>query len=85
MKVPARPSLDSLKTRLDKGRATGERLTRDGFLRETFVLPREAARTKAREWFDQFPKAAYWTQVESWRVLDGDVIEFTMRRLPTAD
>jgi hypothetical protein len=48
-------------------------------------LPREAAREKAREWFSRFPKAAYMTEVENWRVLDGDTIEFTMRRLPTAD
>ena len=54
-------------------------------MRETFRLQRPAARKKAREWFDRFPKAAYWTQVESWRVLDNDLIEFTMRRLPTAD
>ena len=54
-------------------------------MRETYRLSRPEARRKAREWFDQYPKAAYWTQVESWRVLDGDVIEFTMRRLPTAD
>jgi hypothetical protein len=53
--------------------------------RETFTLPREAAREKAREWFSRFPKAAYMTEVESWRVLDGDTIEFTLRRLPTAD
>jgi hypothetical protein len=53
--------------------------------RDTFTLPREAAREKAREWFSRFPKAAYMTEVESWRVLDGDTIEFTMRRLPTAD
>jgi hypothetical protein len=53
--------------------------------RETFVLPREAAREKARALFGKFPKAAYMTEVESWRVLDGDQIEFTMRRLPTAD
>jgi hypothetical protein len=53
--------------------------------RDTFTLPREAAREKARELFSRFPKAAYMTEVESWRVLDGDTIEFTMRRLPTAD
>jgi hypothetical protein len=57
----------------------------DPFRRETFSLPREAAREKAREWFARFPKAAYMTEVESWRVLDNDVIEFTMRRLPSAD
>jgi hypothetical protein len=33
----------------------------------------------------KYPKAAYWSEVESWRVLDNDVIEFTMRRLPSAD
>jgi hypothetical protein len=56
-----------------------------GFKRETFSLPREAARSKAREMLRQFPKAAYMTEIESWRVLPGDVIEFTMRRLPSAD
>jgi hypothetical protein len=25
------------------------------------------------------------TEIESWRVLPGDRIEFTMRRLPSAD
>ena len=29
--------------------------------------------------------AAYMTEIESWRVLPGDRIEFTMRRLPSAD
>ena len=57
----------------------------DAFRRETFALPREAARAKAREMFDRFPKAAYQTEIESWRVLPDDCIEFTMRRLPSAD
>lgn len=57
----------------------------DVFRRETFALPREAAREKAREMFRRFPKAAYMTEVESWRVLPGDQIEFTMRWLPSAD
>jgi hypothetical protein len=57
----------------------------DAFRRETFSLPREEAREKAREWFSRFPKAAYMTEIESWRVLPDDRIEFTMRRLPTAD
>ena len=55
--------------------------SRDAFRRETFALPREAA----REMFRRFPKAAYMTEIESWRVLPGDRIEFTMRRLPSAD
>ena len=53
--------------------------------RETYRLPREQARETAREWFDRYPKAAYLTGVESWRVLDDGLIEFTMRRLPSAD
>ena len=57
----------------------------DAFRRETFALPREQAREKAREIFRRFPKAAYMTEIESWRELPGDRIEFTMRRLPSAD
>jgi hypothetical protein len=57
----------------------------DSFRRETFSLPREAAREKAREIFRRYPKAAYMTAIESWRELPGGDIEFTMRRLPSAD
>jgi hypothetical protein len=53
--------------------------------RETFRLPRLEARAKAREWFDRYPKAAYMTEIEFWRVCDNDDIEFTIRRLPSAD
>ena len=53
--------------------------------RETHVLPREDARQFAKRFMKKYPKAAYWSEVESWRVLDDDVIEFTMRRLPSAD
>jgi hypothetical protein len=57
----------------------------DGFLRETFTLPRETARAKARDFLNRYPKAGYMSAVESWRELPGGEIEFTMRRLPTAD
>ena len=57
----------------------------DGFHRETFTLPREQARAKAKDQFRRFPSAAYMTEIESWRVLPGDTIEFTMRRLKSAD
>jgi len=57
----------------------------DSYRRETFALPREAARAKAREFFARYPKAAYMTEIESWRELPDDRIEFTMRRLPSAD
>jgi hypothetical protein len=57
----------------------------DGFLRETFTLPRDQARTKARDFLNRYPKAAYMSAVESWRELAGGDIEFTMRRLRSAD
>ncbi len=66
-------------------RLSAMRRASDGFRRESFTLPREEAREKAREWFSRFPKAAYMTEIESWRELDDGSIEFTMRRLPSAD
>jgi hypothetical protein len=57
----------------------------DAFRRDTFTLPRLAAREKAREMFTRYPKSAYMTAIEQWRELPGDCIEFTMRRLPSAD
>lgn len=57
----------------------------DGYLRETFTLPVDAARAKAREILDRFPVGGYATIVERWRQLDDGQIEFTMRRFPTAD
>lgn len=90
VKFTGPPPLDGLKRRLDahrQNRAAGGRKN-DGqgmFVRQTFCLTREEARVKAKEWFDEYPKAAYWTEVESWRPLEGDRIEFTMRRLPSAD
>jgi hypothetical protein len=66
-------------------RMAARRKPEDGYLRETFALPREAARTRAREFLTRYPKAAYMSGVESWRVLPGGDIEFTLRRLPSAD
>jgi hypothetical protein len=57
----------------------------DGFVRETFTLARDAARAKAREILQRFPAGGYSTTVEFWRKLEDGQIEFTMRRLPTAD
>jgi hypothetical protein len=79
IRCPAEIAKRAAKTLAD--RAGG----RAGFRRETFALPREAAREAAREFFRRFPKAAYMTEIESWRELPGDRIEFTMRRLPSAD
>ncbi|MGH6737772.1 MAG: hypothetical protein ACREDY_01840 [Bradyrhizobium sp.] len=57
----------------------------DGYLRETFTLPREKARAKARDFLNRYPKGGYMSMVESWRELPDGAIEFTMRRLPSAD
>ena len=59
--------------------------TSEAWRRECFTLPRAEARVKAREWFDRYPKEAYQTEIEFWRVLEDGRIEFTMRRLPSAD
>ena len=53
--------------------------------RETYTLPRIDARAKAREWFDRYRKAAYMSEIEFWREKPDGCIEFTIRRLPTAD
>ena len=63
--------------------ARQERL--DGFIRETFSLPRDQARAKARAFLKSYPSAAYMSEVERWRELPDGSIEFTMRRLRTAD
>ena len=57
----------------------------DGYLRESFTLPRAAARARAQAFFARYPKAGYMSEVEHWRELPGGEIEFTMRRLPSAD
>jgi hypothetical protein len=61
------------------------RQANDGYVRETFTLPRDDARAKAREILKRYPVGGYSTTVEFWRNLDDGRIEFTMRRHPTAD
>lgn len=57
----------------------------DGYVRESFALDRGEARRAARAFLDRWPTAAYMSEVEFWRELPGDRIEFTMRRLKSAD
>jgi hypothetical protein len=52
---------------------------------ETFRLPIDAARLRAREILDQLPQTGYMAVVENWRQLPDGRIEFTKRHLPTAD
>jgi hypothetical protein len=61
------------------------RLRDDGFVRETFVQARDDARRTARAFLERFPKQAYMSEVERWRETPDGAIEFTMRRLRTAD
>ncbi|MGB6396006.1 MAG: hypothetical protein WBF73_09995 [Bradyrhizobium sp.] len=81
--MPSRPR--DLANRMAARRPAARGKQDDGYLRETFTLPREKARAKARDYLARYPKAGYMSAVESWRELPGDNIEFTMRRLPSAD
>jgi hypothetical protein len=74
----------------ERPRDLAERMSRrkapdDGFVRETFTLPRLKARAQARAFLDRWPAAGYMSKVERWRELPGGDIEFTMRRLKSAD
>jgi hypothetical protein len=57
----------------------------DGYVQETFSLPWEQARIKAKAFLRSYPKAAHMSEVERWRELPDSAIEFTMRRLRIAD
>jgi hypothetical protein len=57
----------------------------DGYARETFTQPREQARQTARAFLARWPTAAYMTEVEHWRELPDGEIEFTMKRLRSAN
>jgi signal recognition particle subunit SEC65 len=75
----------ALARRLAQRAAVQSPSRKDSWRRETYTLPREEAREVARDYFVKFPKAAYMTEIESWRELSGGRIEFTIRRLPSAD
>jgi hypothetical protein len=63
------------------GRFLMTRCPQDPFVREKFTRERTAARKLAAEYFQRFPKERYQTEVESWRHLQSQNIEFTMKRL----
>ena len=46
---------------------------------------RDVLSESARAFLDRYPPAGYMSKVESWRELPGGDIEFTMRRLKSAD
>jgi hypothetical protein len=53
--------------------------------RETFRLPVEAARAKAREILSEAPQGGLMNIIERWRQLPDGQIELTMRRLGASD
>ena len=53
----------------------------DPFIREKFTRERTAAKKLAAEYFERFPKDRYQSKVESWRHLQSQNIEITMKRL----
>ncbi|MEH6949813.1 hypothetical protein V4R08_00400 [Nitrobacter sp. NHB1] len=57
----------------------------DGYAHETFTQPRDQARETARAFLKRWPAEAYMSQVESWHETPGGEIEFTMKRLRSAD
>ena len=56
----------------------------DGFVRGD-VCSSAPGRCEGESVLEKYPQAAYMSGVESWRELPNGGIEFTMRRLRTAD
>jgi len=56
-------------------------MPRDPFIREKFTKQSTAAGDHAKDYFKRLPKKQYRTEIESWRKLQSQNIEFTMRRL----
>jgi hypothetical protein len=63
------------------GLITRRLMTKDPYIREKFTRLRATARKVAAEYLERFPKDRYLTEIESWRHLQSDNIEFTMKRL----
>ncbi len=56
-------------------------MPKDPFIRQKFTKLRQAAKKLAAEYFERYPKDRYLTEVEAWRHLQSDNIEFTIKRL----
>ena len=52
---------------------------------ETFRLPVDAARRKAREVIDQIPQNGLTSIVENWRALPDGQVEFVVRQVRVTD
>ena len=56
-------------------------MSRDPLIREKYTKERNAARRLICEYYEQFPRKLYQTEIESWSELQSQNIEFTIRRL----
>ena len=56
-------------------------MPRDPFIREKFTRESWTARRAVREYFKRYPKERYQSELETWRYLPSQTIEFTMKRL----
>ena len=56
-------------------------MPQESYIREKFTREHDAARRLARLYFEKFPKDLYLTEIESWRHLEEQTYEFTMKRL----
>ena len=70
---------------LSRSPADRRKIGNDDFAVETFTLPLEAARRKARDIIDEMPQRGCLGIVERWRQLPDWLIEFTVRHLPISD
>jgi hypothetical protein len=59
-------------------------MPRDAYIRDKFTRKLTTARKVAREYFERYPKDRYETEVESWRQIQSQNIEFTMKRFARA-
>jgi hypothetical protein len=56
-------------------------MPQDPFIRVKFTKLRQAAKRLAAEYLERYPKDRYRTEIESWRHIQSDNIEFTIKRL----
>ena len=56
-------------------------MSRDPYVRMKYTRVTGAARAVVRDWLQRYPKTLYDTEIESWRKIQSENIEFTMKRL----
>ncbi len=56
-------------------------MPKDPYIREKFTRESSIARRAVREYFKRYPKEQFQTELESWRYLPSQTIEFIMKRL----